>query len=128
MIFPRIPFFSCTPYSLITAQTGGIALGLSLAGAVFVNLAVGGLTAILPGVSRSELQLAVSGTSGDYFLSLPQEQQTQAVDAIVDSLAKVFILVYVGAAVTLILSLLFTVKTLSLPNDLTKNGINFPLQ
>lgn len=92
------------------AQTGGIALGLSLAGAVFINQAVDGLTGVLPGVPRSELQLAVSGTSGTYFQSLPEDLQDQAVDTIVGSLARVFILVYVGCAVTLVLSLLFTVS------------------
>lgn len=59
---------------------------------------------------RSELQLAVSGTSGTYFQSLPEDLQDQAVDTIVGSLARVFILVYVGCAVTLVLSLLFTVS------------------
>lgn len=97
------------PLPLYLAQTGGIALGLSLAGAVFINEAVDGLTRVLPGVPRSELQLAVSGTSGTYFQSLPEDVQDQAIDTIVGSLARVFILVYVGCAVTLVLSLLFTV-------------------
>lgn len=75
-----------------------------------MNSAVNALSSLLPGVSRSELQLAVSGTSGAYFKSLGPEQQTQAVDAIVGALSKVFILVYVGGAVTLVCSCLFKVS------------------
>lgn len=83
---------------------------MSLAGAVFVNGAVDGLTSVLPNVPRPELQLAVSGTSGAYFQSLSPDVQALAVDTIVNAMAKVYILVYVGAAVVLVLSLLFTVS------------------
>ncbi|KAH7325592.1 major facilitator superfamily domain-containing protein [Stachybotrys elegans] len=104
-----------TAYSIsfmMLAQTGGIALGLSLSGAVFINTAVQGLTTVLPGVPRAELQLAVSGTSGDYFRSLEPQQQEDSINAIVSALTNVFILVYVGAAVTLVCSLLFTKRKL----------------
>ncbi|RYP57059.1 hypothetical protein DL770_010764 [Monosporascus sp. CRB-9-2] len=97
---------------MMLAQTGGIALGLSIAGAVFVNRAVDGLASVLPNVPRSELQLAVSGTSGHYFQSLPPDLQARAVDTIVNAMSKVYILVYVGAAVVLVLSLLFTKRKL----------------
>lgn len=106
----RRKIFAKRLLTLKTAQTGGIALGLSLSGAVFVNRAVAGLTSVLPDVPRSQLQLAVSGTSGSYFKSLPHDKQVLAIEVIVQALSKVFILVYVGGAVTLLCSLLFTVS------------------
>lgn len=103
-------FFGGKKLTSAIAQTGGIALGLSLSGAVFVNSAVAGLTSVLPDVPLSQLQLTVTGTSGAYFHSLSPEKQVLALEAIVEALSKVFILVYVGGAVTLLCSLLFTVS------------------
>lgn len=97
---------------MMLAQTGGIALGLSLSGAVFINTAVQGLMEALPDVPRERLQLAVAGTSGTFFESLGEEQQEAALEVIVGALSKTFIFVYVGAAVTLVCSLLFTKRKL----------------
>lgn len=92
------------------AQLGGIAFGLAIAGAVFINDAIAGLSALLPDVSRAELQLAISGTSGAYFRALPEGLRAQSLDIIVGAIQKVFIPVYVGAAVSLVLSVCFTVS------------------
>ncbi len=60
---------SCSNFSqelyanLVAAQLGGIALGLSIAGAVFVNGAVNGLTPVLPNQSHSQILQVVSGTT-----------------------------------------------------------------
>jgi hypothetical protein len=95
---------------MMLAQIGGIAFGLAIAGAVFVNDAVTGLAAVLPDASREELQFALSGTSGHYLSSLSEEVRGRATEAIVMALQKVFVPVYVGAAVCLVLSVLFTVS------------------
>ncbi|KUI57803.1 hypothetical protein VP1G_05084 [Cytospora mali] len=52
---------------MMLAQLGVIDLGLSIAGSVFINQAVKGLAKLMPGVSRIDLQLAISGTSSTYF-------------------------------------------------------------
>lgn len=93
---------------MMLAQLSGIALGLAISGAVFVNDAIANLTAVLPGVSREQLQMAISGTSGDYLSSLSEELRSAATNAIVEALRKVFIPVYVAAAFSLVLSVLFT--------------------
>lgn len=93
-----------------TGQLGGIAFGLAIAGAVFINDAVSGLTVLIPDVSRSELQRAISGTSSTYFQSLPEELRASCIGVIVGALQKVFIPVYVGAAVSLVISVSFTVS------------------
>ncbi|KUI66831.1 Putative HC-toxin efflux carrier TOXA [Cytospora mali] len=97
---------------MMLAQLGGIGLGLSIAGSVFINQAVNGLAKMMPGVSRSDLQLAISGTSSTYFKSLPSAQREAAVDTIVGAMSHTFILVYVGGAVCLCLSVLFTQRKL----------------
>ncbi|KAK4247367.1 major facilitator superfamily domain-containing protein [Corynascus novoguineensis] len=93
---------------MMLAQLSGIALGLAIAGAVFINSAISHLMEVLPGVSREQLQLAVSGTSGAYLRSLSPALRAAATDAIVAALRKVFIPVYVAAAFSLVLSVLFT--------------------
>lgn len=86
------------------AQLGGIGIGLSIAGAVFVNQAVAGLQMVLPDLDRAQLIAAVSGTSSEVFDQLSSSAREAALDSIVDALRKVFVLVYVGAAVGLICS------------------------
>jgi hypothetical protein len=95
---------------MMLAQLGGIAFGLAIGGAVFVNGAVANLMVVLPDAAREQLQMAISGTSGDYLSSLPPAVGAAATDAIVDALGQVFILVYVGAAFSLVLSVCFTVR------------------
>ncbi|KAI9372485.1 MFS general substrate transporter [Aspergillus egyptiacus] len=97
---------------MMLGQLGGIAYGLAIAGAVFINKAVTGLAALLPNVSQSELQLAISGTSGAYFRSLPEELRARCIEVIVSALQNVFIPVYVGAAVSLVVSVCFTQRKL----------------
>ncbi|KAL1988061.1 hypothetical protein VTN96DRAFT_1092 [Rasamsonia emersonii] len=99
-------------YAISFMMIGGIAFGLAIAGAVFINDAIAGLSALLPDVSRAELQLAISGTSGAYFRALPEGLRAQSLDIIVGAIQKVFIPVYVGAAVSLVLSVCFTQRKL----------------
>lgn len=99
---------------MMLAQLSGIALGLAISGAVFVNDAIANLSAVLTDASREQLQMAISGTSGDYLSSLSEDVRTAATNAIVEALRKVFIPVYVAAAFALVLSVMFTV-CLSLP-------------
>ncbi|KZL74868.1 mfs drug efflux transporter [Colletotrichum incanum] len=95
---------------MMLGQLGGIALGLAVAGAVFINEALSGLAALFPDVSRSTLQLAITGTSGAYFRSLTPELREQSTEVLVSAIGKTFIPVYVGAAVSLVVSVCFTVR------------------
>lgn len=97
---------------MMLAQLGSVGLGLSIAGSVFINQAVNNLAALLPGVSRADLQLAISGTSSSYFQSLAPAQRDAAVDIIVGALTHTFVLIYVGGAVCLLVSVLFTQRKL----------------
>ncbi|KAI9703719.1 MAG: hypothetical protein M1836_007489 [Candelina mexicana] len=90
---------------MMVAQIGGIALGLAVSGAVFVNSAQNALMEILPNVAIEEIRSAISGTSGAFFQTLPADLKTRALEAVVGSMQKVFIPVYTAAAVGLVGSL-----------------------
>jgi hypothetical protein len=85
-------------------------------------MAIKGLMKVLPNATPEELQLAISGTSGEYFRSLPYELRDRATETIVAAMRNVFIPVYVGAAVCLILSVCFTV---SFPPEGSRGQIPF---
>ena len=84
---------------------------------MFVNGASKALTDMIPDISATNLQLLLSGASGSCCDSLSEELRTQAVEIIVSNLAKVFIIVYTGAAVALVASMLFKVSGKLLPNS-----------
>lgn len=110
-----------------------MALGLSIAGAVFVNKAVAGLASVLPNTARAQLLATVSGTSNSVFNNLPSETKALALNAIVAALSNTFvffpqsarnaasskllltafrfILVYVAASISLLCSCIITVST-----------------
>ena len=68
------------------AQLSGLTLGLSIAGAVFLNLAQNDLFAILTNVPRQDIQQLVSGTSSALFASLSPDVREQALGVIVNAL------------------------------------------
>ncbi|MCJ1360924.1 hypothetical protein MMC16_000019 [Acarospora aff. strigata] len=100
---------------IMLAQLSGIALGLAISGAVFVNRALAGLTVLLPNFTREQIQQGISGTSGQFFKTLPVDTQAQALNVLVGSLRKVFIPVYVAAAVGLVVSLFLSRRKLFVP-------------
>ncbi|KAL7907494.1 major facilitator superfamily domain-containing protein [Trichoderma velutinum] len=97
---------------MMLAQLGGIAFGLSIAGSIFINKSLTGLSLVLPNVPRSQLQLAIAGTSGDFISSLPDTLRDQVIASIVAALRNVFVPVLVGGAVCLVVSTFFTQRKL----------------
>ena len=66
-----------------------MAIGLSVAGSVFVNQAVSNLQHVLPSLDRSELIAAVSGTSSNLFETLSEDTRRAALGGIVLGLRQV---------------------------------------
>ncbi|KAL8951311.1 MAG: hypothetical protein Q9222_002710 [Ikaeria aurantiellina] len=97
------------------AQLLGLVLSLSISGAVFVNRSLDRLQALFPNLPRTNLQNAISGVSGDFISSLPQQLQSQCLEIIMSSLQTVFVLVYVAGAVSLVTAVFLSV---SLPQTL----------
>ncbi|KAH8600026.1 major facilitator superfamily domain-containing protein [Bisporella sp. PMI_857] len=94
------------------AQLGGMALGLSIAGSVFVNKAVSNLAPVIPEFTRSQLVQAVSGSGSAILKTLPEEVRQEAIHAIIFALRQVFILAYVACALGLVCSPLITRKNI----------------
>ena len=79
------------PYAitfLLFAQLLGISIGVSSSFAVFVNSALNGLSDLLPGIPRGQLQGALSGTSGNFFSTFDEMTNRNAINIIVASVDK----------------------------------------
>ncbi|OCK74764.1 MFS drug efflux transporter [Lepidopterella palustris CBS 459.81] len=83
---------------IMIAQLLSVSLALSISGAVFVNEALSGLQKLLVSQPRDELLRALQGLSGDLLATLTEQQRDATLAIIIESLSKVFILVYVAAA------------------------------
>ncbi|KAL8748076.1 MAG: hypothetical protein Q9190_000104 [Brigantiaea leucoxantha] len=71
---------------MLVAQLSGLTLGLSVAGAVFLNLAQNDLGHVLPNVPKDEIQQLVSGTSSTLFKSLTPDVRAEVLAIIVNAL------------------------------------------
>ena len=80
------------------AQDLGIVFILSLAGAVYQNLALERVRPVLKSVSESDLRLIVAGTSNPMFRSLSPETRTIVIQKITSAMSAVWgVLMAVGA-------------------------------
>lgn len=95
---------------MMLGQLSGLAYGLSMTGAVFLNLALRNLAVVFPDVGRDTLVEVISGTSGAFLATLSEEERAQALGAIVSAMQKPFMHVYVAAALGLVLSLFLKVS------------------
>ncbi|KAM5444099.1 hypothetical protein MferCBS31731_000616 [Microsporum ferrugineum] len=93
---------------MLIAQLGGMTLGLSISGALLVNISKGGLVGLLPNLPPEDIQQILSGTSSDSLKMLSPELRTEALTLIVSAWQKIFICVYASAAVSLVRSLLLS--------------------
>ncbi|KAL2018286.1 hypothetical protein VTK56DRAFT_990 [Thermocarpiscus australiensis] len=91
---------------MLISQLGGMTLGLSISGAVFVNTAVNNLESAL-GLPRLQISQLVAGASNHVLETLSPALRNLTLDIIVASWQKAFIIVYVGAAASLVVSILF---------------------
>ncbi|KAM5454710.1 hypothetical protein MaudCBS49596_002007 [Microsporum audouinii] len=73
---------------MLIAQLGGMTLGLSISGALFVNIAKGGLVDLFPNLPVEDIQQILSGTSSDSLKMLSPELRTEALTLIVSAWQK----------------------------------------
>jgi MFS family permease len=100
------------PADQLGAATGFIALGqligptisLSIAGTVLINTATSGLESLLPNTPVDEIKNAIAGTAGQLLSTLDAATRTQALNIIVNSIGKVYILAITAAAVAFVAS------------------------
>ncbi|KAK4201971.1 putative toxin efflux carrier [Triangularia verruculosa] len=87
------------------AQFLGITMALAIANSVFLNESENGIAAILPNVSRSEIQAAIEGTTATFVKNLSPEVQKQVLGAIVSAIGKTYVLVIAAGSLVTVLSL-----------------------
>ncbi|KAK7744557.1 hypothetical protein SLS53_003442 [Cytospora paraplurivora] len=85
-------------------QVGGITLALTMANSIFLNESTDKIAKVLPDMSRSAVQEAVSGFGAGFFESLTSEQRQRVLAAIIESIDKTFIMVITACALSLVLS------------------------
>lgn len=73
------------------AQLSGMSLGLSVAGALFINFSENGLMAALPQIPEDQIRQIVAGTSSAIYESLPVLDRKTILQVIVDAEAKVYV-------------------------------------
>lgn len=95
---------------MMVAQLGGIAFGLSMTGATFLNVALQNLKHVLPNEDAETLVDVISGTSGNFLDTLSDQKKAEALHAIVRALQTPFIHVYAASVLTVILSIFLKVS------------------
>ncbi|KAH8674637.1 major facilitator superfamily domain-containing protein [Tricladium varicosporioides] len=86
------------------AQFLGITLSLAIANSLFLNKSQTSISAILPDVSLSEIRAAMEGTSA-LLNELGLDVKDRVIGAIVEALARSYILVIIAGALVVVLSL-----------------------
>ncbi|KAJ5660033.1 MFS general substrate transporter [Penicillium longicatenatum] len=94
-------------------QLSGLAIGLSVTGALFTNLAKINLQTVFPNVDESTLISIAAATSGGILETQSDAKPKQALIAIVDALHDILIEVYVVAGLAVVLGVFLKVL---LPN------------
>ncbi|KAF3797748.1 Efflux pump DEP3 [Colletotrichum gloeosporioides] len=87
------------------AQYLGNTTALAIANSLFLNLAETKVQKILPEMSASEIEAAISGVAGGFVQRLDDGVKGRVIDAIVDSISKTYILVMTAGALVALLSL-----------------------
>ncbi|KAJ0416313.1 MFS general substrate transporter [Aspergillus carlsbadensis] len=88
--------------SMILAQLTGMTLGMSVTGAIFVNVAQNRLFALFPDLTRTQVSSLVSGTSSGLLGSLPEATRELVLETIVVGWRECkFICVSVGVGISL---------------------------
>ena len=82
----------------------GIVISLAVAGSIFQNRAVANVVRVLPGVDKTRLRSAITGTDSAYFASLAYDERMRVVNGIVKALSDVYIVVMVAGAVVVLLA------------------------
>ncbi|PWY73025.1 MFS drug efflux transporter [Aspergillus heteromorphus CBS 117.55] len=98
---------------IMIAQLLSVSLALSIAGTVYLNLAIDNFQDLLPGTSKTQIQGALQGLSGSFLDSLSAEQKSKALVIMVNSLSKVYVPVYAGSALGIVAAIFLSRKKMN---------------
>ncbi|KAI9705762.1 MAG: hypothetical protein M1820_005010 [Bogoriella megaspora] len=93
------------------AQLGGPTIALGIANSVFVNKAQEGIAALLPTYSRLDISTIISDPNNPLLRNLTRETQDQAVDVVVRSISKAYILCIISGSLILVQIFRFKVNS-----------------
>ena len=100
----ELQFVSAATAFISCGQISGITLPLAIATSVFINEASNKITIILPDAPRSAIQAAIAGAGTSFFQSQSPRDQLRILEAIVSTIDRFYIMVMVGDALAVILS------------------------
>ncbi|KAI9653648.1 MAG: hypothetical protein M1821_006995 [Bathelium mastoideum] len=87
------------------AQLSGLAIGFSVANAIFINRVSDLIAEILPHTSRAEVQAAISGIGSYVFAELSSATRQDVLSAVSVAIGDVYLQVLAGAALSFVLAL-----------------------
>jgi hypothetical protein len=90
---------------IMCARGGGLAIALSIANAVFLNLAENRIRDLFPALDNAQVQSLISGAGSDLLETLNPTQQQDVLAAIVHAISRVFITPIASGCFCLCLSL-----------------------
>ncbi|KAM4055756.1 major facilitator superfamily protein [Hirsutella rhossiliensis] len=109
---------------MLLGQMSGLGLGLSAAGAIFVNTAKSRLADAFPNLDDMARSSMLAGTRSELFSSLGERDQALASVCIVAALRKVFIEAYVAATLASVLSFLAKLDRKATVNQTDNREVN----
>ena len=86
------------------AQTVGVTISLAIANSVFLNTASDKLIALFPAIDPQVIKGTIAGANSQFFGSLPPDSKAEVLNIIITAMSKVYVLVIVAGAITLVLS------------------------
>ncbi|KAL5354999.1 MFS general substrate transporter [Aspergillus floccosus] len=89
---------------IMCARGGGLAIALSIANSIFLNLAQNGIRHRFPTLDTAQIQSLTSGAGSHLLETLSQAQQQEVLAAIVHAISRVFILSIASGCFCLCLS------------------------
>ena len=82
----------------------GVAVSLAVAGTIFQNRALKNVLSVLPDIDLSRLHSAITGVDSAYFSTLDPAERKGVVDAIVEALGGVYVVVMIAGATVFLLA------------------------
>lgn len=99
---------------IMCARGGGLAIALSIANSIFLNLAQNRIRRMLPDLDKTQVQSLTSGAGSNLLETLPVTQQQEVLAAIVFAISRVFITSIASGCFCLCLSLFMDRKKIKL--------------
>lgn len=91
---------------LTTGQLLGCVMALAIGGTLFIDTATTELAHLLPGYTIQTIKNSIAGTGTDFFNQIDPSVRQEALNIIVSSMDRVFIMTIIAGAVGLVCSLL----------------------